>query len=239
MNYIIEKHSNQVVWINSDPEALAGKSAWTNFDSDAHQIVYALHYNPKVGDVFKAEVEAGCAKEFLAKNVYDKKSGVERILQDWEDLILESETEDAPLKNEAGEILPYQVYGQSSGWVVDIDQKKESLLRTANGICESKISSGFFSSALGILHFYGSDRDDQLNLIGAVSLNNSVLYKCLDPKGVKEYRLHTADQIRQALNDGALRKTFLLQKVADLKSCIRTANSLEELSVIDLQSGWD
>ncbi|MBM9578999.1 hypothetical protein JWG45_17775, partial [Leptospira sp. 201903070] len=85
---------------------------------------------------------------------------------------------------------------------------------------------------------YGSDRDDQLNLVGSVSLNSSVPYKCTNSNNVKEYVVHSAQQIKQVLSDGAIRKTFLLQKVSDLKSAIQSAATVEEIDQIDINSGW-
>ncbi|TGK36215.1 hypothetical protein EHQ12_04025 [Leptospira gomenensis] len=237
-NYVIEKQSRKVIWINPDPNPLSGSSAWGNYDPTQHEIVFALHYNPQIGEVFNADIESGCAKEFSLKTVYDKITKTSRVLQSWDDKILDSETESTPLKDETGEMTPYQIYGES-GWVIDLDQAREYLIRSVDAICESKIVSGFFSSALGAYHFYGSDRDDQLNLIGAASLRDSVLFKCTDQNGAKAYRLHSETQIGQVLHDGAIRKSFLLQRNSNLKALIQVTTSMEELSLIDIQSGWD
>ncbi|EMN88631.1 hypothetical protein LEP1GSC108_0183, partial [Leptospira weilii str. UI 13098] len=67
-------------------------------------------------------------------------------------------------------------------------------------------------------------------------LNVPVLYKCTDSDGVKKYRNHSADQIKQVLNDGAIRKSFLLQECARLKSEIQSAESVEKLNQFDIQS---
>ncbi|EMJ91271.1 hypothetical protein [Leptospira alstonii] len=238
-NYIIDKHSKNVIWINPDPSRLAGKSAWFDFDPSKHEIVYATSYNPQIGDTFKPEIENGYIKDFEPKKVYDKKTMIERVLQNWEDEIdPETETTEEPLQSKDGQNLPDQIY-TPSGWKIDLDRKKESILRSLPSICESKIVSGFFSSALGAPHFYGSDREDQINLIGSVSLNASVPYKCVDPNGIKEYRIHSAEQIKQVLNDGAVRKVFLLQRVGELKTLLQEANSWEELSRIDTDTGWE
>ncbi|EMY78890.1 hypothetical protein LEP1GSC060_0789 [Leptospira weilii serovar Ranarum str. ICFT] len=238
-NYIIDKHSKSVIWINGDPNQLDGKSAWSNFDPANHEIVYATGYNPQIGDQFKAEVADGCVKDFKPKKIYNKVSGAERVLQTWEDEIdPEIETEEAPLQGKDGQNLPDQIY-TPSGWRIDLDLKKESLLRSLQSICESKIVSGFYSSALGAPYYYGSDRDDQLNLIGSVSLNVNVPYKCAGSDGFKEYRIHTAEQIKRVLNDGAIRKIFLLQRAGELKTRIQEASSWEELSTIDTDAGWE
>ncbi|WP_061236543.1 hypothetical protein [Leptospira santarosai] len=252
MNYILEKTNKQVVWINPDPNRLTGVEAWGEFNPSIHEIVHALNYNPQIGDTFRAEIMDGMAQDFKPKVVYNKITGVDRVLFNWEDCLdPEKETENEPLKDEKGSLLSHQIYTETDGWIVDVIQKKNSLIKLVNSICESKITSGFASTALGVLYFYTSDRDDQLNLVGLVSLNASVLYKCTDENGIKEYRNHTADQIKQVLADGAARKTFLLQNCASLKAAIeavdtdskldaiKAVNANVELDKIDITSGWD
>ncbi|UOG42544.1 hypothetical protein [Leptospira noguchii] len=240
MNYILDKSNKQVVWINADSNQMTGIDAWANFKSDQHEIVYSLHYNPQAGETFIAEVKDGIAQDFEPKVVYNKISKEERILQSWEDKIdLETETEDEPRRDGSGSVLPHQVFTETNGWMIDIVQKKDSLIRLVNSICEQKITAGFVSSALGALHLYNSDRDDQLNLVGLVSLNTSVLHKCTDEDGIKEERKHTFDQIKQVLGDGVARKTFLLQRCASLKAIIQSIETVNELDNVNITSGWD
>ncbi|EMO14507.1 hypothetical protein QMM53_14870 [Leptospira santarosai] len=240
MNYILEKTNKQVVWINPDPNRLTGVEAWGEFNPSIHEIVHALNYNPQIGDTFRAEIMDGMVQDFKPKAVYNKSTGVERVLFNWDEVLdPETETDIEPLKDKKGLLLPHQLYTEIEGWIVDVDQKKNSLIKLVNSICESKITSGFASTALGTPYFYSSDRDDQLNLVGLASLNASVLYKCTDKDGIKEYRNHTADQIKQVLNDGAIRKTFLLQKCASLKAAIQTVDTDSKFDKIDITSGWD
>ncbi|MDO6395425.1 hypothetical protein Q4554_15210 [Leptospira santarosai] len=251
-NYIIEKHSNIVIWINVDPNQLTGRLAWGEFDLDKHDIVYSLHYNPQIGETFRAKIVEGVAQNFEPTAVYNKTTGEERILQSWEDKIdPETETDLEPLKEKNGLLLPHQIYTETAGWIVDVVQRKDSLTNLVNSICESKIISGFVSSALGAPHFYSSDRDDQLNLGDLVLLNAPVLYKCADEAGVRKYRNHTAEQIKQVFVDGVARRTFLLQRCASLKTAIeavdtdskldaiKAVNANVELDKIDITSGWD
>ncbi|TGK24271.1 hypothetical protein EHQ05_15170 [Leptospira yasudae] len=239
MNYIIDQQTKRVVWINSDPNQLAGEKAWSNFDPSRHQIAYALHYTPQVGETFKATLENGIAKQFVSKKVYNKDTMIERVLLNWdEEPDPATETEDEPLRDEKGFNLPYQKHSEA-GWSIDLPLWKEDLLRSVDRICELKITSGFTSSALGALHRYESDRDDQLNLIGSVSMGDPVPYKCEDTNGIKEYRLHTSAQIKQVLNEGAACKIQLLQTANALKSLLRAANTYEEMNSIDINSGWE
>ncbi|MDI7209908.1 hypothetical protein [Leptospira santarosai] len=252
-NYIIEKHSNIVIWINVDPNQLTGKLAWGEFDLDKHDIVHSLHYNPQIGETFRAKIVEGAAQNFEPTAVYNKTTGEERTLQSWEDQIdSETETDIEPLKDKNGLLLPHQIFTETDGWIVDFVQKRDSLIKLVNSICESKITSGFVSTVLGAPHFYSSDRDDQLNLRDLVLLGAPVLYKCADRKdGVRKYRNHTAEQIKRVFVDGVARRTFLLQNCASLKAAIKAVdtdskldaikavNANVELDKIDITSGWD
>ncbi|WP_016753586.1 hypothetical protein [Leptospira kirschneri] len=238
-NYVIDKYSKKVIWINPDLNQLSEKSAWSDFNSEMHEIVHAIHYNPQIGDLFKADIANGIATDFEPKKVYDKNSMAKRTLLSWgEEIDSENETEAEPMKDENGVIFPNQIY-TPSGWIVNVEQKRNSLIGQVNSICASEIVSGFFSSALGSPHLYSSDQDDQLNLIGLVSINEIVMCKCTDQNGVKEYRAHTAEQIRRVLGDGAARKTLLLQKAFALKTLLQNASSAEELSSVDIQTNWE
>ncbi|EMO20725.1 hypothetical protein LEP1GSC168_0066 [Leptospira santarosai str. HAI134] len=242
MNYILEKTNKQVVWINPDPNKLTGGEAWGEFNPAIHEIVHALNYNPQLGETFLATVTDGMAQDFTPTMVYNKSTVIARVLFNWDDVIdPETETEDEPLKDEKGSLLSHQIYTETDGWIVDVVQKKDFLIKLVNSICESKITAGFASTALGAPHFYSSDHDDQLNLVYLVSLNASVLYKCTDKNGIKEYRNHTAEQIRQVLADGAVLKSFYLQRAAALKKGIVFAKSLDALKEIEkeIQIGWD
>ncbi|MDO6383411.1 hypothetical protein [Leptospira santarosai] len=241
MNYILEKSNKQVVWINPDPNKLTGGEAWGEFNPSIHEIVFAVHYNPQIGDIFVADIKDGAAQEFVPKSVWNKETMAERILLNWDDEIdVETETEDEPLLDKNGNNLPNQVY-TPKGWVVDIEKLRVELKGRVSSICSAKVISGFESDALGSAYYYDSNVDDQLNLIGLVSLNASVQQKCADiQNGVKTYREHTAEQIRQVLADGAILKSIYLQRSAALKKEIGNAKSLSELEQIKnkINEGW-
>ncbi|WP_061236928.1 hypothetical protein [Leptospira interrogans] len=141
MNYILEKSNKQVIWINADSNQMTGVDAWANFNPNKHEIVYSLHYNPKVGESFLAEIKNGIAQDFEQRKVYNKISKEERILQSWEDEIdLETETEMEPLKDSVGKLAEYQKY-TDSGWIINQERKKESLLERNSQTFYSKINS--------------------------------------------------------------------------------------------------
>lgn len=101
----------------------------------------------------------------------------------------------------------------------DLSVEKVNSLSTA---CEAAIESGFVSDALGAEHTYQSERDDQLNLIGASSTGVDMPYKCADANGVWAYRLHTADQLKQVLTDGAAVKLGHLQQFGQLRDQVES-----------------
>ncbi|EMO78545.1 hypothetical protein LEP1GSC126_0041 [Leptospira kirschneri str. 200801774] len=240
MNYILEKSNKKIIWINTDPDRLDGPTAWMYFDPSKHEAVYSSNYNPQVGDVFRANVEDGVAKEFEHKKVYNKISIAERTLFQWEDVMdPETETEDEPLRDINGVFLPYQIHTES-GWILDFVRIQSEGISRVNSLASWWICDGFSSHALGERHYYNSDRDDQLNLLGLAALGTGELLKCaLDPVTKKEYVLHTPEQLKKVLTDGADRKKFLLRKAAELKSQILNATTIEELNAIDIDSGWE
>lgn len=86
-----------------------------------------------------------------------------------------------------------------------------------NAACEAAITAGFWSQALGLPHQYSSQLDDQLNLTGAILRGLDMPYACRDEQGVKAFRLHTAEQLRQVGDDFTLYKLQLLQHANELK----------------------
>ncbi|EKO60990.1 hypothetical protein LEP1GSC082_1815 [Leptospira kirschneri str. H2] len=141
MNYILEKSNQKVIWINTDPNRLIGEKAWGNFKPNQHEIVYSLHYNPEIGETFLAEIKDGVTQDFIPEKVYNKITGEERVLQNWEDKIdLDTETEMEPLKDSTGKLAEYQKY-TDSGWIINQERKKESLLERNSQTFYSKINS--------------------------------------------------------------------------------------------------
>lgn len=83
--------------------------------------------------------------------------------------------------------------------------------------CEHAITAGFQSAALGTPHRYSSQLDDQLNLTGAILRGLDMPYACRDEQGVRAFRLHTVEQLRQVGDDFTLYKLQLLQHANALK----------------------
>lgn len=114
------------------------------------------------------------------------------------------------------------------------DEKKENI----NLLCKKSIESGFTSDALETSCKYESEEIDQLNLIGAVSSGINQPFKCsLDDGESWEYKVHTAEQLKQVISDGAIVKANYLQKATELKEQVKTANSIEDLELITWKQG--
>lgn len=101
-----------------------------------------------------------------------------------------------------------------------------------NRDCEAVITAGFNSSALGAPHSYSSLLDDQLNLAGAALHGTDMPYPCRDEQGVKEFRLHTASQLRQVNDDFTLYKLKHLQRANMLKQQLDQALAAADLAAL-------
>ncbi len=107
-----------------------------------------------------------------------------------------------------------------------------------NSACEAAITAGFSSDALGPPHQYTSQLDDQLNLTGAILRGLDMPYACRDVQGVKEFRLHTAEQLRQVGDDFTLYKLQLLQHANELKQQLDAALDAGDLAALEAIS-WE
>lgn len=111
--------------------------------------------------------------------------------------------------------------------------------------CAKMITSGFSSAALGSDHWYDSEEVDQLNLIGATTTTSpsiqdpngtSIYYACRQlSNGQKTYTLHTHEQLRQVLSDGAIFKLAMLQKFFTKKQYILGLTSIAAIENVS----WD
>ncbi len=122
--------------------------------------------------------------------------------------------------------------------VVPTEHRYRTQIAAINQACEAAITAGFTSEALGAPHFYSSQLDDQLNLTGAVLRGLDMPYACRDEQGVKEFRLHTAEQLRQVGDDFTLYKLQLLQHANALKQQLDAALDDGDLSALEAIS-WE
>lgn len=106
---------------------------------------------------------------------------------------------------------------------IALERARATKTAEINAACAAAIVGGFTSAALGAPHTYDSALEDQLNLIGAVSLGIDLPYRCADAAGIKAFRLHTAAQLKQVAADGAVVKLSALEKAATLKAQVQAA----------------
>lgn len=102
-----------------------------------------------------------------------------------------------------------------------------------NRACESAITGGFLSNALGAPHYYSSQLEDQLNLTGVILSEVDSLYACRDAQGLKDFRQHTAQQMRQVGDDFTAFKLQLLQKAHRLKQQLDLALAAGDLATLE------
>lgn len=114
----------------------------------------------------------------------------------------------------------------------ELTAAKRAKIEEINACCRAKIVGGFSSAALGAPHTYDSEEADQLNLIGAIALNSDLPYRCTDAAGVKDFRPHTAAQLKQVAADGAAVKLSALEKAALLKASVLAVNDIAALAAI-------
>lgn len=115
---------------------------------------------------------------------------------------------------------------------VDMEYLKSKMASSIESSYLAAMQSGFTSSALGLPHRYSSDGLSMVLLVGAASTGVSVSFECTDENGLKEMRLHTAEQMRQVLNDGAGIAVSLKVKKRDLLAQIESATTEEVLGDI-------
>lgn len=129
---------------------------------------------------------------------------------------------------------PVWVDVQMSGIEIVYQQQ----LAAINGGCESAITAGFWSDALGVRNFYGSQIGDQLNLTGAVMSGADLPYPCRSEDGTKGFPLHTSEQLKAVSSDFAAFKLPLLQKANVLKVLLDEAFAAGDSSLL-LQVVWE
>lgn len=129
-----------------------------------------------------------------------------------------------------------QVYNPVAPVVDDVEVYRNYLLVGIDNKCQKRIEDGFYSSALGVPHFYRFlKNEDQLNFnqqLSMILLNTSiteVMWKTQDA-GIL---LHDKNQFLQVVNDAATHKQSKIARYWQIKAQILVATSLEELQNID------
>lgn len=132
MNFVIDKNTKIVLWINQDPEPLSGKSAWSEFNPNFHSIVFSPDYHPIPGDVYAAQISNGITPEFIPKTVWNTVTRQPRTISSWNETPQTSIETDLPPLNE-----DFQMYNGTT-WVVDSVAKTEFLKSFADSFLKSQ-----------------------------------------------------------------------------------------------------
>ncbi|AKA22054.1 hypothetical protein [Pseudomonas chlororaphis] len=130
---------------------------------------------------------------------------------------------------------PDQVW-KNGEWVDDIGAILDALykqkLQAINSACGHYIESGFTSRALGSIHRYSNAMDDQLNLTSLIISGLDAEYACSDVDQVREFRPHTAQQLREVGQDQVRFQQAALQHANDLKQALATALKNKKLKAM-------
>ncbi len=183
-------------------------------------------------DSGKAWSLVGDSVEQVADNrgqVYDTKNGSPI---DWREL--------GPLPDDVTPVpRPSALHHWMAGqWVINSDALYAAKTIEINQACETAITGGFISSALGEPFGYGSQLEDQLNLTGAVLRGLGIAYPCRDEQGVKAFILHTIEQLNIVSADFTLFKLQLLQRANELKQRLDQALADNDLDTLESLT-WD
>lgn len=142
-------------------------------------------------------------------------------------IVFDSETKQPVARLAPGTSKPEQLQS--------LYRQKNSEINTA---CETAITGGFWSPALGAPHQYPSKLDDQLNLTSEILQGFDSPYGCRDEAGVKELRQHTAKQLRQVSEDFTTFKMELLQRANVLKQRLDHALAHGDLNAMEVVT-WE
>jgi len=130
---------------------------------------------------------------------------------------------------------PNQVW-QNGQWVDDIPAIVVKLhaekVPAVNDGCQAPIIGGFQSAALGTVHRYASLLEHQGNLLGMVQCNVDCDYPCYDGTGSKDFRPHTAQQLRLVGGDLARFKQACLKQADTLKLALDEARKAKDVSAL-------
>ena len=130
--------------------------------------------------------------------------------------LLEAQSTGARIGRDA-DGLPVATRGSGEDDGQTLEQRYAAKIDEIDAACVDAITGGFQSSALGERFRYSSQLDDQLNLTGAILRGVEMPYACRDEQGVKAFRLHSAEQLRQVGDDFTVFKLQLLQHANELK----------------------
>ncbi|PLC42253.1 hypothetical protein C0Q88_09725 [Ralstonia pickettii] len=123
--------------------------------------------------------------------------------------------------------------------LMTLSEVRAAQVAKASIACAAALTTGFTSPALGTVHTYPSQDDDQRNLQSAVSAaiaapsNWTTPIWCANSNDAWSFTAHTTAQVQQVNADWLAHRVATQQKYADLIARINTATSIAEVQAID------
>jgi len=109
-----------------------------------------------------------------------------------------------------------------------LDERKAIKISELTTAFNAALNAGFTSDSLGQTHRYDSEQHNRENLIGAVATGVAQLFTCDDGEDntdSKQQRLHTPEQLKQVLIDGAARKQVLIARLRTQRAAVLAATT--------------
>ncbi len=116
-----------------------------------------------------------------------------------------------------------------------LDEIKTAKVAELTHAFNAALNAGFTSDALGSTHRYDSETHNRENLIGAVATGVPQMFTCNDNQNSansKRQRLHTAEQLKQVLIDGAARKQALIARLREKRTAVLAATTIAAVNAI-------
>lgn len=112
-----------------------------------------------------------------------------------------------------------------------LKQEKEKKIQELNAYCDDLLKS-FESDALGELHIYDANLEDQINLMGLVIAGIDSFFRCNKKDEIKQNIPHTKEQLQKVYQDGLLHKSKIIEKCGVLKALVENAKTQSEVQEI-------
>lgn len=232
--YIFVDSNDKIVFINPEPRlGLTEKEAFADYNAGEHQMIVTSGFNSLKQKIVNAEIVDKTPKEITE---WEIANGIQTIT-------------DTQKIDDDGRIINKTQDELIADGLVPLDDLKTQKIDEVNQYCSSLILGGFWSDATGYDKHYKGDRDDQTNLVGAVTANVDMPYKCgfevIVDDGENQttemrygFIVHTPAQLKQVLLDGANQKSSYLQNAFALKNAIQNATTQTDLLNINIKEGW-
>ena len=121
---------------------------------------------------------------------------------------------------------------------LSLEEIKRLRIRALHQGFDAALNAGFASDALGTPHRYDSEPHNRENLIGAVATGAEQMFTCDDNQGnpdSKQQRLHSPEQLKAVLMDGAAVKQTLIARFRARRARVWAATDETQVNAV----AWD